>query len=364
MVGSYPEAVENPQGGVEAAMLRLCEALDRAGDVDLTVLSLGRYPRTQSERVGGVHVIRQPVGGRLGRYRRVRSLAKRLAQSIHADIVHSQGRAVFLPNGLPSVLTIHGIMEHAARLEYSSWRLRAYEHLEVRPETRARNKVRNVISISPYVDAVLPEYPERRVWHIPNAVDTGLSPRLDPPARVSLLYSGFVGRRKGLLTLIGALAQARTRIPSFELKVIGPVRESAYRDACQKLAEQHGLSPNLTWMGPLPQKELWRHLRDSTALVLPSNEETAPMAIGEALSLGVPVIATDVGGIREMVPSGKAGFVVPPQDEAALSEAIATLLLDRNARTFRSRALTAGQRFSSDTVSEATLGCYREIVNA
>ena len=88
------------------------------------------------------------------------------------------------------------------------------------------------------------------------------------------------------------------------------------------------------------------------------------MAIAEALSLGVPVIATDVGGIRDMITDGQAGFVVPAGDESALSRAIVDLALDQDQKRFRTNAWLTSRRYSAESVARETLDCYRQIINS
>jgi glycosyltransferase involved in cell wall biosynthesis len=99
-------------------------------------------------------------------------------------------------------------------------------------------------------------------------------------------------------------------------------------------------------------------------LVLPSIAEGLPGALFEAGALGVPVVATAVGGIPEVVVDGVTGILVPPQDPAALADAIASLLDDPE----RARAMgEAGrqrveQHFTVERMVAETLALYEELL--
>jgi glycosyltransferase involved in cell wall biosynthesis len=253
-------------------------------------------------------------------------------------------------------------LENVAPLSYSGWRLKAFEAIEVRAEANARDQIPNVISISSYVDQSLRANPSRRLWRIPNPVAVDIPPELTPPERVVYSYSGFIGRRKGLLRIIEAFARVRDEIPTALLRVFGPVQESDYFEACTNLVRQRDLTKSIRWEGPCPHNILWPELRKSVALVLASEEETAPMAISEALSLGVPVVSTEAGGIPDMFPNGEAGFVVPRGDTVELARAMARAAKGDEQVRLRRGALEASAPYQSAAVAADTISTYREIL--
>ena len=100
------------------------------------------------------------------------------------------------------------------------------------------------------------------------------------------------------------------------------------------------------------------------ALVLPSRLEGFPVTIAEAMLAGMPVIATDVGSVREAVLPGETGWIVPPEDPAALAAAIDELVADPDAaRRMGARAREiASEQFRIDATMEAYLALYRRIL--
>jgi glycosyltransferase involved in cell wall biosynthesis len=117
-------------------------------------------------------------------------------------------------------------------------------------------------------------------------------------------------------------------------------------------------------LGFVPHDEL-QHLYARAAVVAcPSRREGFGVACLEAMAHGRPVVATAVGGLRDLVVDGETGLVVPPRDPAALRSALERLLGDPELRL---RLGSAGrdrarERFSWDAVTEATLAAYRMAV--
>ena len=98
--------------------------------------------------------------------------------------------------------------------------------------------------------------------------------------------------------------------------------------------------------------------------VLPSYREGVPLSLLEAAACGLPLIATDVPGCREVVREGENGLLIPPRDPVALSEAIARLAGDaalRRRMGAASRQLAVAE-FAQEAVFEQTLAVYRELL--
>jgi len=102
------------------------------------------------------------------------------------------------------------------------------------------------------------------------------------------------------------------------------------RGELEQLAENLGLKENIYFLGF--RKDVDNVYADSDAIVFPSLTEGSPIAIIEALASARPVVATDVGGISELIDEGKCGFVVPAKDPRALTEALLKLIRDEGLR--------------------------------
>jgi glycosyltransferase involved in cell wall biosynthesis len=139
-----------------------------------------------------------------------------------------------------------------------------------------------------------------------------------------ITYAGRLVTEKGLLVLIDAMERARA-VERLDIIGEGPLH-AALR---QRLDRTRPPLP-VVLVGRLAQEELRRRLASSAAVVVPSTwQEPLALVVAEALACGVPVIATAVGGLTEMVIDGVNGLVVPPGDVDALARALDRVAGDR-----------------------------------
>jgi len=137
----------------------------------------------------------------------------------------------------------------------------------------------------------------------------------DPSApRDGLLYVGRLSREKGIDVLLEAVAG--TAVP---LRIAGEGPEFA--------ALKARAPANVTFLGALSRAEVFGEMAKAQALVVPSRwYEGFPMVVVEAFARGTPVIASDLGGLAEIVSAGKTGALAPPGDAAALRRKIGDVL--------------------------------------
>lgn len=134
-----------------------------------------------------------------------------------------------------------------------------------------------------------------------------------------LLFVGALLRGKGLDLLLRALAVLP---PSVRLRIVGdgPQPDTG-------LVEQLGLGARVEYCGRLTPEAVARQYREAACVVVPSRSpETFGLVGLEALSAGTPVVATDVGGVREWLVPGRTGLLAPPGDPGALAAALAWML--------------------------------------
>ena len=162
---------------------------------------------------------------------------------------------------------------------------------------------------------------------------------------------------KGLDVLIDAMAL----LPEVRLVLIGSGPETgALRSRCDRL----GVSDRVEFRDVPWDEQAADHLASFDLFVLPSRDEGFPVTIMEAMLAGIPVVATDVGSVRESVDDGATGLVVPPDDPAALAEAIRQLVDDPSQRErMGTEARRRGvERFTVDATVDAYLDLYREVL--
>ncbi|HTQ79709.1 MAG TPA: glycosyltransferase, partial [Thermoanaerobaculia bacterium] len=179
----------------------------------------------------------------------------------------------------------------------------------------------------------------------------------------------FVGRlriRKGVEVALHALDLLRRRSP--DARVAGDLRlqvagDGEHRTALAALAAELGLGEAVAFLGRADAARVRALLARARALVVPSIYEGMPLVILEAMAAGVPVVASAVSGIPEVVVDGETGWLVPAEDPAALAAALAAVLADP-AEAARRGAAGRGrvaERFSPRAAAEIWEREMREI---
>ncbi len=183
----------------------------------------------------------------------------------------------------------------------------------------------------------------------------------DAPRPFTVLFVGGMDRAhafKGVVVLLEAISH----IPNIKAKLIG---DGDLRSSYESLARKLSISDRVSFLGKLSSEELPAAYQSSDVLVLPSlsGAEAFGLVALEAQSSGIPVIASDLPGVRTVVADGESGILVPPGDAEALKEAI--LRLDRN-RELRANMGIAGRkrvldRFTWSRHVQGLLDIYRLI---
>lgn len=168
---------------------------------------------------------------------------------------------------------------------------------------------------------------------------------------------------KGLDVLIDALAIVRKDDEQATVRIIGPSQDGfdQLTDQLRHQAALLGIDEAVELVGFVERPE--ELVADARCYVQPARERTEilPLAILEAMATGVPVVATDVGGVRDIVRDGDTGLLVPPEDPGALAEALVRILHDDElADRLRANAfaLTSERRFTADGMADAFAAAY------
>jgi glycosyltransferase involved in cell wall biosynthesis len=164
-----------------------------------------------------------------------------------------------------------------------------------------------------------------------------------------LLFAGSLIPEKGIEILLRAFAKVRDELPSAQLRIAG-YATSAYEQTLRSLTADLRITDQVTFCGYLEVDSLIKEFAAATALVLPSFMDTAPNAVAEAQVAGLPVVATRVGGIPEMIEDNVTGLLVEPYSVESLICGILRLLSDCRLRVAIADA--AQQRARRDCAPE------------
>jgi glycosyltransferase involved in cell wall biosynthesis len=172
---------------------------------------------------------------------------------------------------------------------------------------------------------------DQYVVAIPNAVDgapfAALAQRpAESRSTLRLAYMGRLARGKGLDELLLGIELARAQGTRARLAIAGSGPEEP---RLRRLAERYGLRDDVVFVGPVRGDRKLALLAAADVAVLPSYSEGLPVALLEGMAAGLPVIATPVGGIPDVVTDGVHGVLIAPRDAQAIARAIAQLAADR-----------------------------------
>jgi glycosyltransferase involved in cell wall biosynthesis len=182
------------------------------------------------------------------------------------------------------------------------------------------------------------------------------APECDP---VTICSVARFAEPKDHSTLLVAMAALRDRTWRLELIGDGPLERRMRR-----LAEQLGIGDRVLFRGYQAEPEA--ALASSQVFVLSTRSEAFPRSVLEAMRAGLPVVATDVGGVGEAVEAGVTGLLAPAEDVGALAASVDSMLRDAGLRERMGAAGRAAyeRRFRVERTIEETLAVYRVIMGA
>ena len=200
----------------------------------------------------------------------------------------------------------------------------------------------------------------RRITVIPNGVTL---PPMDVPAdagfgNVILCLARLDVANKGQDILLQAMPQILRRVPNAKLWIVGEGKDLGVLKA---LASKLHLNGSVEFKGRLSHAAKFLLLKNSRLLCLPPRTESFGVVYLEAMAYGLPIVATKVGGVPEVV--GDAGILVPPENPAALVEAVIKVLTDRAlADDLGSRGLSRVKLFDWELLIKKYERVYESVV--
>jgi glycosyltransferase involved in cell wall biosynthesis len=203
--------------------------------------------------------------------------------------------------------------------------------------------------------------PAERVQIIPNGVDVSwFTPPDEDPKDVVVTYVGSLIPRKGVNFLLGAIPSIVEARSDTQFLIVG---DGPQRGELEQLTTDLHVGGSVRFLGAQPPTMIRSLLRKSTLLVLPSKQEGFGVVLIEAMACGVPVVASNVDGIQDVVTSS-AGILVEPGSSPALSSAIVDLLGNGARRVLMGAAgrQRAVQEYSWDIVGERYVSLYTSLL--
>ena len=294
----------------------------------------------------------------------IRSIRRQL-QKIQPDIVHGQGTERYCAisaafSGFPNVVTIHGNMRLIAQVNHA--RPFSFHWLAARLENFTLPRTDGVVCISRYTCEAVKTL-ARRTWIEPNAVDAGFfDVQAAPVADTApvILCVGTVCRRKNQNNFIRALDQLAAQ-KKFKVVFLGEPDAGDYGREFSQLVRER---PWCEYGGHANREQLKARLKAASLLALPTWEDNCPMVVLEAMAAGVPVLASNVGGVPDLITDKKNGLFCNPHRPESFSAGVARLL---NNPTFAQQLAATAKveaqlRFHPAGIARRHIEIYREII--
>lgn len=298
-------------------------------------------------------------------YNRLIRKALKIIKSISPDIIHAYGTEnayALLANkaNYPYIISIQGIIKEIYKISPSA------SFLLQKPIEKY------VIKKSKYFDC-------RTNWDTNNIKWVNSKAKIYQILRVvnpvffnyswkennqnTILFIGSLIRRKGIETLIKAFAIVNNKFQNVDLKIIGGGSKK-YTNYLSKIALELNIYEKITWLGQLSPNEIATQLSNCKIFVLPTLVENSPNTLAEAMTVGTPSIASNVGGIPSMIDNGYNGILFKSESIHDLSNKIIQLLnnKDKLNKLSKNAKITAINRNKTEDIVEKVLGIYKEII--
>jgi phosphatidylinositol alpha-mannosyltransferase len=314
-------------GGVQVHVRELAE---RLRERDHTTLIVAPGPEASSN--GSVRIVGRPVrvpyGGTVapisfspGSWRRLRSAMRGFGPDVvhvHEPFTPSTSMLAVLAATTPVVATFHAFLDRSRLMEVSGPILRQIDR-----------RIDAAVAVSKAAASFVRKVRRGPVEIVPNGVDVArFAEPVEPPAGLppgrKILWVNRLDPQKGFGVMVDAFARLARDLDDVYLLVAGDGRE---RVALRSLTRQ--ARNRIVPLGTIPHDELPRYHAAADVFCSPAvGQESFGIVLVEAMAAGVPVVATDIPGYREVVRDGVDGLLVRPNDPEALANAILRVLTE------------------------------------
>lgn len=342
-------------GGAEIMCENLTYALRELGQEVLAVSLYDRHtPISDRMEAAGVRIryLDKKLGLDLSMVPKLRRLFLEEQPDVvhtHLDVIKYAALAAKLAGVGRCVHTVHSMADREAEGRAQKWINGAYFRLGFSTPVALSREVR---------DSVARFYglPPEKIPVVSNGIDlSGCVPKVDYRLSdpVTLVHVGRFDAPKNHPGLLRAFRMVHEAYPNSRLRLVG---DGETRQDVEQLARELGVAPWVEFCGM--QADVHPFLQGADVFLFPSLYEGNPMTILEAMATGLPIVATQVGGIPDMVENEKDALLVPC-DEEAVAAACGRLLSDEALRSRLGRqAREDSARFSANAMAQRYCQCY------
>jgi glycosyltransferase involved in cell wall biosynthesis len=278
-----------------------------------------------------------------------------ILRKIKPDIVHAQS----LISGMPALLS-----NKLLRIPYMIYGRGSDVYLpDWFTKLAAKGILKNasaVIALTEHMKDAMQAIYSRDIIVVPNGINLNENAEREaeggnPGKRV--LFVGRLHPVKGVQYLLGAMKMVHQELPEAKLILVGDGEE---REHLENLTDSLGIRGCVEFAGRVPHDRVQDYMNRAEVFVLPSLSEGFPVTILEAMACGLPVVATRVGGIPDIIEDGTNGYLVDARDQEQIAEALLRVLQDKMLQKIMSNNnRKSAEKYRWDTVAATLEGVYQ-----
>lgn len=379
--GSYPLDTNCIRGGVESSVYGLANALSVDHEVD--VFDIPRLNgKDTGERVGNIqiHRYRNPGTHNQDSVQRVDEILRDII-ALHPDIVHIHGTGeisaivyrALKEYGFKILLTIHGLLhiekKNQLRKKLSLKHIYQYFH-QSRIEFETIENADIVIVDTEYVAIQLRQLLKQKkvkrlsqMHIIPQGINADYLSLESISSNQTILSVGSISERKGHLYLVRAFELVCAKNPHAKLVVAGTLADQSYYELLIKYIAKSPYQQQIEIKTNLSQEEIFKLYQQATIFALHSQEESQGIVFAEAMAVGLPVVATCVGGVPYVVEDKVTGLLSNYKDVSAFAENMLILLRDAaRQQSMATAAKKEAQGYDWREIAKQIERLYQEII--
>jgi glycosyltransferase involved in cell wall biosynthesis len=343
----------------------------------VTIITRGSIAKTKKENIEGINIIKAPFIPIYPFYIHLHGVfVNKIIKSMESkfDILHIHSPLTpIIKTSIPIIATIHTPMLTDTRTRFNEARdihsriekfMGRYVSYYIEKALIERAEI--ITTVANSVVNELREYGinTNNIKVLGNGVDEKLfSPSKKKNKDKYILYTGRLDYRKGLFDLIESSKYILKTNKDISFVIIG---KGALKNKLQKKVEKIGIQKNFKFLGFVNQEKLIELYQNATLYVLPSHYEGLPTVLLEAMSCGLPVVATSVSGNLDVIKSGKNGILVPPKSPLKLANAVLKLLDDEETKINlgKNARRTIEDNYTWNIITDNYLKYYKIIIES
>lgn len=339
-IGQFPLSGSIVSGGVEASVYGL--AREQAKTHSIVVIDIPRIGGNDAvEEIDGLSVYSFCNPGKHNKdaVKRIDDIVGKVL-AFEPTICHVHGTGIFSceiynalkRQGVPLMLTVHGLVKEEKRKALKNrFSLKTFYQfwIQTSAERDLLQLASNVIVDTQYVAEQIDQYhlaSRPKISVIPQGIDEQLFNVSCSPLSKTILSVGAFSKRKGHLLLIMAFEKIAQKIPDATLTICGVVSDKEYFNEVMNYVNASYLKDRISILTNLPKEQLLAQYEKARVFALHSQEESQGIVFAEAMAVGLPVVATRVGGIPDVICDGKTGFLAEYSDNDAFADTLEKLL--------------------------------------